>query len=142
MAITSVPMKGNGAVTFAAQAIGGLRSITAGSTQGTWDGTANDNTSGARTKHATYNDSTATLTGVYDGASGGDVGQLKMADATAGVLSGTTGELIVTFLTNATFTVTCVCTEFSMEADHEGGWTWSASFEGAALAVWDLDSAV
>jgi len=135
MAITASAFKGNASVTYDGNAMGGLRSAAVNATQGTWDSTAFDNTSGARTYAATYNDSTCTLTGVFDPA---DTGQTTLGSI---VTSGAAASLVVTFETNVTFTVSAICTEFSCEGDYEGGWTWTASFQQAAAPTWDLNPA-
>jgi len=135
MAVTGLPFKGNASVVYNSQTIGGLRSATCTTTQGTWDSTAFDNTSGARTHSATYHDSTMSLSGVLDGDVGGDAGQVATA---AAVTAGAAYTLTVTFATGMTFACSAICTDFSVEGDYEGGWTWTASFQQAGAPTWDI----
>ena len=127
--VTPLTMKGNTTITFNSVTMGGLRSVSIGQTQGTWDSTANDTTT-ARTHLGTWSDGTATFGGVWDPD---DTGQKTLDDVSS---SGLAATLLITFRTGDTYSASAICTEFSTEADHEGGWTFSASFQKSGDATW------
>ena len=127
--VTGLTLKGNTTITFAGALMGGLRSVSIAQTQATWDSTANDTTT-ARTHLGTWSDGTATFGGVWDPD---DAGQSTLDGVSA---DGSIGSLVILFRTGDSYTANAICTEFSTEADHEGGWTFSASFQKTADATW------
>ena len=134
--VTAMTMKGNTVVTYDGTVLGGLRSVSIQQTQSTWDSTANDTTT-AKTHLGLWSDGTASMGGVFDPD---DAGQIKCIDGSA---DATGRELKIVFrdesapdLEEDKYTATCFLTEFSVEGDHEGGWSWSATFQKTGDAVW------
>jgi len=130
MAVSS--FKGNTTITGAAiGVIGIVRTISTSDTQGTWDTTAHD-TATARTHLGTWGDGTMTVTGIYDpDDSSGSHAQMEVYSANA-----TADTITILFRATDSWSASCIMTDFTLDGDYEGGWTFSATFQKSGDTTW------
>jgi len=127
MALTT--LKGNTTISDGTGNIGTIRSISVSTTQGVWDTTANDTTT-ARTYLGTWSDGTLTISGLFDN----DDATHKRLEA--GVADATADTYTITFRTGDTWAASCIITEFTVDGDYEGGWTYSVTLQKSGDATW------
>jgi len=129
-----VTAKGNLTLTGASiGAVAYIRTISISGSQGTWDTTANDTTT-ARTYLGTWSDGTMTVTGIFDNDNATHQAlETYSANATADTITIRFRDGAVT---DGTWAASCIMTEFTVDGDYEGGWTFSATFQKSGDATW------
>lgn len=129
--MAAVTFKGNTTLAGATVGtIGQLRSISTSNTTGEWDTTAHDSTSGIRTHESVYSDGTVTYTGVYDPD---DAQHILLETASQ---SQTAEVYTITFKSGDTWAATCFMTDFTLDGDHESGWTFSVTLQKSGIVTW------
>lgn len=130
--MAAVTFKGNTTLADGTGVIGQLRSISISNTTGEWDTTAHNNASGIRTHEPVYSDGTVTFTGVYDSDNTTHIRQETASQAQ------TAETYTVTFKSGPidSWAASCFMTDFTLDGDHESGWTFSITLQKSGIATW------
>lgn len=123
-------MKGNTTLTGATiGALANIRTISINTTQAVWDTTTNS-TATDRTKIGTWADGSFTVTGIWDPA------EETHDSLTTYAENATADTITIVFSTGESWAASCIMTDFTLDGDYEGGWTYSATFEKSGDATW------